>query len=43
MTDENSRYVRTPIAEEANSDRRTTFEQVLLPYSLEDAVLEAQR
>ncbi|MGB6500786.1 MAG: FAD-dependent oxidoreductase [Thermoplasmata archaeon] len=43
MTDENSRYARTPIAEETIADRRTTFEEVLRPYSLEDAVLEAQR
>jgi len=42
-TDENSRYERTPIPEETKEERLTTFGELLHPYTLDEAVLEAQR
>ena len=42
MTDEDSRYQRTPVPEEAAA-ARTTFGEILNSYSREEAVLEAQR
>lgn len=42
MTDEDSRYRRTPIPEETKSER-SGFGEILQPYTHEEAVLEAQR
>ena len=42
MTDENSRYQRTPVPEES-PEERSTFGEVLRAYSSDEAVLEAQR
>ena len=42
MTDENSRYQRTPVPEES-AEERASFGEILHAYSSEEAVLEAQR
>ena len=42
MTDENSRYQRTPVPEES-VEERASFGEILHAYSSEEAVLEAQR
>ncbi|HTT45675.1 MAG TPA: FAD-dependent oxidoreductase [Thermoplasmata archaeon] len=42
MTDEESRYQRTPVPEESR-DERAGFGEILRSYSPEEAVLEAQR
>jgi NADPH-dependent glutamate synthase beta subunit-like oxidoreductase len=42
MTNEDSRYVRTPIPEETKQERES-FGEILRPYTREEAVLEAQR
>jgi glutamate synthase (NADPH) small chain len=42
-TDEDSRYERVPIPEESTEQRLTTFGELLHPYTLDEAVLEAQR
>ncbi len=42
MTDEESRYERTPIPEESQAER-ATFGEILHAYTSEEAVLEAQR
>ena len=42
-TNENSRYQRTPIAEEELGERKVAFGLVQQPYTQEEAVLEAQR
>lgn len=42
MTDEESRYQRTPVPEETPDDR-AGFGEILQPYTAEEAVLEAQR
>jgi NADPH-dependent glutamate synthase beta subunit-like oxidoreductase len=42
-TDENSRYVRTPIPEEPATERAQSFVEIRHPYLPDDAVLEAQR
>ncbi len=38
-----SRYTRTPIPEETKEERDAGFDEVLRPYTAEEAVLEAQR
>ncbi len=42
-THEGSRFERVPVPEDPGRDRRDSFEEIQQPYSLEDAVLEAQR
>jgi glutamate synthase (NADPH) small chain len=42
-TDESSRYQRVAIPEEPAADRTGSFEEILEPYSREEAILEAQR
>ncbi len=43
MTNEDSRYQRVPVPETPVDERRSTFNLIYRPYSLEDAVLEGQR